>query len=178
MKMFKWLNGKAKLVAVMALAVMIAGGMALSAAEKTVKVERVEKVEKAEKSGKGFLGVQVENLSADESGTPGVQNGVVVRSVQEESPAARAGIKGKDVIQAVNGGKIGSAEDLVKAVRELAPGTEVKVALLREGNRSRSRPSWARPRSGSGSSGSPPAVACRFPRSFSRGAIWVSPCRN
>ena len=133
MKMFKWLNGKMKSVTVVALAVLIAGGMALSAAEKTVKVERVEKVEKAEKGGKGFLGIQVENLSADESGKPGVQNGVVVRSVQEEGPAARAGIKEKDIIQAVNGGKIGSAEDLVKAVRELEPGTEVKVTLLREG---------------------------------------------
>ena len=133
MNMNKWPNGKMMSVAVMALVILIAGGMALLAVEKTAKVEKVEKVEKAEKGGRGFLGVRVENLSDDEVGKPGVKNGVVVRSVREESPAAKAGIHEEDVIQIVNGEKIGSAEDLVNVVRELEPGTEVKITLLREG---------------------------------------------
>ena len=49
------------------------------------------------------------------------------------SPAASAGIRPGDRLVAVNGRPIGSYLQLLRKVALLAPGTEAKLTLLREG---------------------------------------------
>jgi serine protease Do len=51
--------------------------------------------------------------------------------VEEGSPADRAGLKPGDVITHYNGEEIDGFERLVEMTRELAPGTKVKLEVVR-----------------------------------------------
>ena len=87
---------------------------------------------------RGYLGVLVQTLSpelAEALGVPEGTQGVVVSNVQEESPAARAGLQRGDVIVEFRGREVTTAADLRLMVAQTAPGTEVEVAFLREGER-------------------------------------------
>jgi serine protease Do len=60
--------------------------------------------------------------------------GVVVGDVTPSSPAQENGIQRGDVLLELNGKPIGSANELRMAISMAAPGTSVKVKLLRNGN--------------------------------------------
>jgi serine protease Do len=61
--------------------------------------------------------------------------GALVSEVEPTGAAARAGIKGGDVIVAVNGVAIAHAEDLPRNVARNAPGSDIKVTIVRGGQR-------------------------------------------
>jgi predicted metalloprotease with PDZ domain len=86
-----------------------------------------------EKAERGFLGVSVQRLDDDEREKLGVTHGVRVADVEKDSAAAKAGIQEKDVIQSVNGEKVREPQSLTEIVRELAPGSAVKIGLWRDG---------------------------------------------
>ena len=71
----------------------------------------------------GYLGVSVSDKSA----------GVAVNSVQPGSAAARAGLKSGDVITALDGKKVTSAQ-LRTAISARKPGTKVELTVLRSGS--------------------------------------------
>lgn len=57
--------------------------------------------------------------------------GVVVLDVVDGGPAAKAGIKAGDVITGIDGKTVPTVEDFLAALRERAPGDEVKVQVSR-----------------------------------------------
>jgi S1-C subfamily serine protease len=115
----KKLNGSWQAFLAMAAVVMVlAGTMALLAAEKQES---------------GYLGVSVQGMTGSEREKMGVRHGVEVVTVEKDSAAAKAGIKEDDVIQLVNGEKIRDSQDLVDVISELAPGTAVKMGVWRDG---------------------------------------------
>ena len=59
--------------------------------------------------------------------------GATIGSVQSGSPAAAAGLKAGDVITAVDGKPITSADDLTAAVAAHAPKDKVTVTITRNG---------------------------------------------
>lgn len=61
--------------------------------------------------------------------------GVLVQSAAEGGPAAEAGIQQGDVILAVDGDRVDRAGDLQQEVAERAPGEEVTVTYVRDGER-------------------------------------------
>jgi serine protease Do len=77
---------------------------------------------------RGWLGVKI-----DERSQQGQQRAAVVQDVYRESPAAEAGIRTGDQVVAVNGRQVDSYQQLLRRVAMLAPGTEAKLTLLREG---------------------------------------------
>ncbi len=83
---------------------------------------------------RGFLGVQVELLETDQFGRPG---GARVKSVGEGSPAAAAGLRPGDVIEAVDGVPVGADRPLDAALRPHRPGARLALQVSREGQSSR-----------------------------------------
>ena len=59
--------------------------------------------------------------------------GIIVSSVQPGSAAEKAGIKGGDIILAINGEAIEDRNVLRNKVAGTMPGSEVKIRILREG---------------------------------------------
>jgi serine protease Do len=59
--------------------------------------------------------------------------GVLVTSVDDDAPAARAGLKAGDVLLKLDGQDIRSGADLRNALADVEPGQEVAVSALRDG---------------------------------------------
>jgi serine protease Do len=82
--------------------------------------------------GRGRLGVSIEPLTPQLAAYFGTKNGVLVSSVREGSPAARAGLHAGDVITNVNGTTVDDADDLLKAVRKADEGATLKIDYVRD----------------------------------------------
>jgi serine protease Do len=59
--------------------------------------------------------------------------GALVNEVTPGGPAADSTLKSGDVIVAVNGSKIENSRDLARKIAEFAPGTQVKIDVMRFG---------------------------------------------
>jgi serine protease Do/serine protease DegQ len=83
---------------------------------------------------RGMLGLFPANLDRDMAEAFGLEStrGALVNQVQENSPAARAGIKHGDVILKVDEIEIDSAQQLRLEVSQMVPGREVIVKLVRQ----------------------------------------------
>lgn len=119
-----------------AAAALVAGILAAPAAraeQKTVvevndggkKVERKIVVRHAG-SGGSFLGVSLEETKGD-------ARGAVVKSVEPDSPAAKAGVKDGDVIVRFDGEAVRSASSLARLVSETPSGRSVSIEVTRAG---------------------------------------------
>jgi putative serine protease PepD len=75
----------------------------------------------------GFLGVSTQNA-------PG-SAGATVGQVVSGSPADRAGLAPGDVVTAIDDDAVGTAQDLVTAVRQHRPGDTVSLTWTRDGER-------------------------------------------
>jgi serine protease Do len=84
---------------------------------------------------RGWLGVQIQPVTADIADSLGMKTaeGALVAEPQPDSPAAKAGVKSGDVIVAVDGVTIKNAHDLARKIGEMAPGSSVNLAILRNG---------------------------------------------
>ena len=60
--------------------------------------------------------------------------GIGISTVERNSPAARGGLKPGDIVTAVNGAPADSRRTFIKAVALTAPGSTVKLTLLRQGH--------------------------------------------
>lgn len=80
--------------------------------------------------GPGRLGVTIQNLTPELAEYFGVKDGVLVSSVEKESPAANAGIKAGDVITSIDGTAVSNGSSLVDQLRTKEG--EVAIGLSRE----------------------------------------------
>jgi serine protease Do len=84
---------------------------------------------------RGYLGLLIQPVTpalAKAFGLSGTQ-GALVGSVVPDGPAARAGIAQGDVILAINGKPVNDSQELRLTVAQMAPGTEIKLKLVRGG---------------------------------------------
>src|SRR5262245_41466872 len=86
---------------------------------------------------RGWIGVQVQPVTADIADSLGMRNaeGALVSEAQANGPAAKAGIQSGDVITAVNSDAVRDSRDLVKKIGAIAPGSKVTLSILRKGER-------------------------------------------
>ena len=86
---------------------------------------------------RGYLGVSTEDLTPDLAAKLKLQqtSGALVKAVVENSAAARAGLKVRDIIVEINGRPIDRRNQLAQVVAQLEPGTKAKVVFLRDGQR-------------------------------------------
>jgi len=86
---------------------------------------------------RGYFGVNVQDLTvalAQSLGVPDNTKGAAIVDISgASSPAAAAGLKAGDVVTAIDGKAVASAQDLTNAVADIAPGTSVRVDYLRDG---------------------------------------------
>jgi len=84
---------------------------------------------------RGMLGLFPTNLDRDMADAFGLETtkGALVNQVQQDSPAARAGIQHGDIIIQVDDIEIESAQQLRLRVSQMLPGSEVMVTLIRRG---------------------------------------------
>ena len=85
---------------------------------------------------RGSIGVQIQPITADIADSLGLKStsGALVAEPQSGSPAEKAGIKAGDVIVSVNGETVDDARNLARRISALAPGTSVKLGVLRNGH--------------------------------------------
>jgi serine protease Do len=78
------------------------------------------------------LGVEAESLGSQLADYFGVKEGVLVRSVLENTPAQKAGIKAGDVITKVDGAAVTSPSELSGAVRSASAKKMYALELVRD----------------------------------------------
>lgn len=61
------------------------------------------------------------------------EEGVVVRSIDPDGPAAKAGLAEHDVITRIDGQQVGSHADVVRAIQKHQPGKEIPVDFIHQG---------------------------------------------
>ena len=82
----------------------------------------------------GYLGIRTESVetSRERRGELG-ETSLLIVGIEDESPAARAGLMVGDLIISVNGSKTPDHESLITALSTLSPEGEITVELLRGG---------------------------------------------
>lgn len=87
---------------------------------------------------RGYLGVALETVLPEfikVYGISGIDGGAIVTEVRDpQSPAARAGLRVGDIINAVDGVIVRSSVELINQIAAKMPENEVKITVLREQN--------------------------------------------
>jgi len=83
-------------------------------------------------ASRGRLGITMETLDDQLAGYFGVKEGVLVKSVADDSVALKAGVKAGDVITSVNGRKIYEASDVTRAIDRMESTDEFTIEVLRD----------------------------------------------
>jgi len=86
---------------------------------------------------RGYLGISIGGISKDlqEALDLPTDKGVIVNSVQENTPAAQAGIRRGDVIVKFNGNEITDVQQFMFLVAQSSPNTKAELELVRKGER-------------------------------------------
>jgi serine protease Do len=82
-----------------------------------------------------FLGIGVQEIDSDRAKALNLreEHGVEVTRLEDDSPAAKGGIKVGDVVLQYNGERVEGVEQFMRMVRETPPGREVKLSIARNG---------------------------------------------
>ncbi len=84
---------------------------------------------------RGYMGVGFQGLDSElaESFDLPVNHGVLIGSVGEKGPSAKAGLKPGDVLTRIDGKRIRSLPEIFRKVALIKPGKKVPVEILRDG---------------------------------------------
>ena len=82
---------------------------------------------------RGWLGVEVRTNDLDAMRHI---NGVIVQSIQKESPAKRAGLKKGDIIIAINSRKVSTGRGFQSNIAQMKPSATIKLTIMRQGKES------------------------------------------
>jgi serine protease Do len=100
-----------------------------------VAMEVAEQLKATGKVSRGWLGVVIQEVTADLAESFGMDRprGALVSHVQEDSPAARAGLQAADVILLFNGNPVENSGDLPRMVGMAKPGAKIALQVWRKG---------------------------------------------
>ncbi len=83
----------------------------------------------------GYLGININDVTPDNAHFFNLKDasGAIVAQVSPDSPASKGGLKQGDVVTEINGQKVINGSGLQVAVSQMAPGTALKLGVVREG---------------------------------------------
>jgi serine protease Do len=87
---------------------------------------------------RGFLGVNIQDLTADLAESLGLERetkGVIIPQVSKDSAAEKAGVEKGDIVVELNGQKVEDKDVFRNQIAMLKPGTKVELVVLRDGKR-------------------------------------------
>ncbi len=121
---------------VLLLPLLLSGSTCVNAGEGPQGTARM-KVRTPDGSHQGYLGVGIQDLRPSQAREMklSVKTGALIDQVEEDSPAAEAGLQEHDVVIEFNKATIDDAADLTQAVRKTAPGTKTSMTVLRDGQK-------------------------------------------
>ena len=102
----------------------------------TMAMEVVDQLKNKGHVARGWLGVYIQEVSKNLAESFGLDkpSGALVTRVTENSPAEEAGLKEGDIILSFNDQMVGFSSELPHLVGRVAPGSEVKLNILRDGD--------------------------------------------
>ena len=114
---------------------VLAALLAVSPAVQGDEAARPDRHVRIVMGGGSHLGVRVEDVGKDDLARLKLpeEKGALVKSVEEGSPAEKAGIREGDVIVRYHGESVLGASQLARLVRETPPGRTVPIEVIREG---------------------------------------------
>jgi serine protease Do len=85
----------------------------------------------------GYIGATIQGISPDMSASLGLKStdGAIVAALTDGGPAEKSGVRIGDVVLAVNGKTVTSANDLTRQVAFSHPGDVLRLTVLRDGRR-------------------------------------------
>jgi serine protease Do len=97
----------------------------------------VEQLRSNRRVVRGWLGVAMQDMTADLAGSFGLPNeeGALVSDLYRGGPAQRAGIRRGDVVVGFNERPVKNSRELARWAAEIPIGNSVKIDVLREGRR-------------------------------------------
>jgi serine protease Do len=100
-----------------------------------VAMEIANQLKTTGKVARGWLGVVIQEVSADLAESFGLDRprGALVAEVQEDSPAAKAGILASDVVLRFDNKSVENSGDLPRLVGSVRPGSKIAVQVWRKG---------------------------------------------
>lgn len=100
-----------------------------------VAMEVVEQLKSGGKISRGWLGVAIQEVTADLAESFGLDRprGALVAHVQEGGPAEKSGLQASDVILKFDGKTVENSADLPRMVGATKPGTKVPLQVWRKG---------------------------------------------
>jgi serine protease Do len=95
----------------------------------------IEQLRKTGKVTRGRIGVAISNVTRDLADSLGLPktDGAAVGSVEEDSPAAKAGVEVGDVILKIDGRTVEGSADLSRTIRAVRPGQKITLSVWRAG---------------------------------------------
>ena len=84
---------------------------------------------------RGWLGVSIQPVNEDIAASVGLKKaeGVLVAEINDDSPAAKAGLKAGDVIVAVGDERIETLRELPRVIADIKPGARQPLTIWRDG---------------------------------------------
>jgi len=101
-----------------------------------VAMEVVDQIKAGGKVSRGWLGVVIQEVTADLAESFGLDRprGALVSQVQDDSPAAKAGVQTADVILKFDGKLVENSGDLPRMVGTVKPGNKIPLEIWRKGH--------------------------------------------
>ncbi len=109
-------------------------GIAFAIPAKTVN-EVVSQLRAKGSVSRGWLGVKIENIDEDKAASLGLgqARGALINEITAGGPASASGLRAGDAVVMVEGTSIRDSRELARKIAEYAPGTTVRVEVMRYG---------------------------------------------